>query len=493
MKRTGGWFATVLVALLLKQQTAFAVDYYWSNGGYRAESPAAVCDLILEGQETRFPNADLVNTVTIITEINAKCSVDYARGGPHSNVTNLTLRRYGSGCTDPSVYDPSVGSCIAPDPSVCEHSIGQDVKYEHRLGAFTGQGKVGGRIEPPPSVCKSGCQYASNQGPPSRLYRFKSGDPAGVFGEYTYKGNGLECKQGENPDPEASDYDKPQPTIDSTSECAAKYTDANGGQHTDCVARELAIEPGDIECVESGGAVGTVGGELTCIAKDPGPKLTDTKTETKTTETENSDGSSTSSTETTTTKTECSGVNACSTTTTTNNNSSSTNSDGSSGGESESCSGPGCKTEGNTEEPAEEEEEPREAAVGGCDADIACSGDPIDCANLKKQKEQLCFAEEQADFPEQQEAIAGLFQGEKFEVEEGTGDIEVPSFVSQGTRFLPASCPAAETLSLKMGGGKTFALSYEPLCRAATDLSGLFVAVATIFAALYVGRSVGGK
>ncbi|KGK81915.1 hypothetical protein DP64_15440 [Stutzerimonas degradans] len=103
-----------------------------------------------------------------------------------------------------------------------------------------------------------------------------------------------------------------------------------------------------------------------------------------------------------------------------------------------------------------------------------------------------CHAEEQADFEKHQSSIEAAVQGDKFKLQEGA-DIELPSFVNQGTRFLSPSCPAAETFTLRTAGGRSFELTYEPLCRAASDLSGLFVAVATVLAALYVGRSVGGQ
>ncbi|PNF81111.1 hypothetical protein CXK92_11110 [Stutzerimonas stutzeri] len=103
-----------------------------------------------------------------------------------------------------------------------------------------------------------------------------------------------------------------------------------------------------------------------------------------------------------------------------------------------------------------------------------------------------CHAEEQADFQKHESAIESAVQGDKFKLEEGA-EIELPSFINQGTRFLPSSCPAAETFTLRTAGGRSFELSYEPLCRAASDLSGLFVAVATVLAALYVGRAVGGQ
>jgi len=123
---------------------------------------------------------------------------------------------------------------------------------------------------------------------------------------------------------------------------------------------------------------------------------------------------------------------------------------------------------------------------------VKCTGDAVQCAILRQQKELRCHAEKQADFEKHKPAIEAAVQGDKFQLEEGS-EIQLPSFINQGTRFLPATCPSAESFSLRTGGGRSFQLSYEPLCRAASDLSGLFVAVATVLAALYVGRSVGGQ
>jgi len=141
-----------------------------------------------------------------------------------------------------------------------------------------------------------------------------------------------------------------------------------------------------------------------------------------------------------------------------------------------------------------EDEEPT-SSVGGesCDATLSCEGDAVQCALLRQQKALHCHQKEQDDFNEHKADITALVQGDKFQLDEGGAAIEVPSFINQGTRFLPSTCPAAESFSLRMGGGRTFEISYEPLCRAASDLSGLFVAVATVLAALYVGRSVGGQ
>ncbi len=145
-------------------------------------------------------------------------------------------------------------------------------------------------------------------------------------------------------------------------------------------------------------------------------------------------------------------------------------------------------------DPAKDPNKCGKSSVEGeaCDAEVKCTGDAVQCAILRQQKALRCHAEEQADFEKHKPAIEAAVQGDKFQLEEGS-EIHLPSFINQGTRFFPATCPSAESFSLSTAGGRSFDLSYEPLCRAASDLSGLFVAVATVLAALYVGRGVGGQ
>ncbi|MDH0960743.1 virulence factor TspB C-terminal domain-related protein, partial [Pseudomonas chengduensis] len=84
--------------------------------------------------------------------------------------------------------------------------------------------------------------------------------------------------------------------------------------------------------------------------------------------------------------------------------------------------------------------------------------------------------------------IEGLFQGENFTLPEA--EVSAPSIIGGATRFLPAGCPAPERAQLS-GGSLSF--SYQPLCTIAVDLSWIIVAVASIWAAAYVGRAFGGE
>jgi hypothetical protein len=497
MMKKPGLFIRLVMALGLMGwgQFVFADNYYWGHFSspitFNVSTPFEACQRTLDatGNST-------INSITVLPHNNGenfrKCSYKVGSNGPFDDVS---VRRYGDSCPVDTTYSQETGKCEAPEPDRCEPTIGVEVEHRHRAGEFTGAGVIAGRVDPPGSVCRpkvNGCQYAFTGTAPSRAYRFENGDPIGVFLAFKYKGNGVSCTGNESEFAQPSDG---TPVVEKQSECTTKITDAEGRQRYDCQATELNIDPGNMEC-----SLGTVGGELQCIPKPPSPQMTDKKVDQTISEKTNPDGSKDTTTTTTTTTTKCTGVKSCSTSTTTNVSNNHTKADGTPGGESNTCTGPGCKdADGKTQEDREEEEEEKnESKVTGgqtCEAAPACEGDAVQCAILKQQYEARCDFEESEDFESNKADIKGLFegQGDKFKLDEGSGDIDVPSFINQGTRFLPATCPAAESFSLTTAGGRTFTLSYEPLCRAASDLSGLFVAVATILAALYVGRSVGGN
>ncbi|MCY1272874.1 hypothetical protein D9M69_345110 [compost metagenome] len=151
--------------------------------------------------------------------------------------------------------------------------------------------------------------------------------------------------------------------------------------------------------------------------------------------------------------------------------------------------------EGDPQEkpPEEEEDKPkREASGEPCDVPLSCSGDAIDCAVLAQDKALRCAYEKQTDFDKHKAEIKGAVTGDAFKLEEDR-QIEVPSFINSGARFLPATCPADKTFSLSTGGGRTFALSYAPLCSFATDLGYLIVVAVSVFCATYTGRAFGGE
>ncbi|WP_339514257.1 virulence factor TspB C-terminal domain-related protein [Pseudomonas sp. RL_15y_Pfl2_60] len=314
-----------------------------------------------------------------------------------------------------------------------------------------------------------------------------------VYCRVQYKGAGSECTT--NSPPPGSVFDQPpaKPPFDKTpvynkDNICGEWTTASDGIATrTCTGTEQYVEPGKLNCENSNGM-------LNCASGKPAPELSDTKVTETTEMTTKPDGSTDTNTSKTTDKTTCKGTKPCTSTSKTETTTSGTNPDGTPGDEKTECTGDNCKPGDDGEGEDEEGEDPeRSADAGDCDGSFSCEGDPINCAILKKQKEQQCFAEEQADFEGHKDDIESLVQGDKFELDEGGDDIDVPGLINKGTRFLPASCPPDETVNLITAGGHTFKFTYEPLCRAATDLGNLFVAFALVFAALYVGRSVGGS
>lgn len=145
------------------------------------------------------------------------------------------------------------------------------------------------------------------------------------------------------------------------------------------------------------------------------------------------------------------------------------------------------------DEEQDDEEKPERLASGDpCDVPLSCSGDAIDCALLTQEKALRCAYEKQSDYDKHKADIKAAVVGDKFEIDDSS-EIQIPSFINQGTRFLPASCPADKTFTLRTNGGRSFAVTYEPLCAAATDLGYLIVIAVGAFCVLYVGRSLGGE
>lgn len=465
---------------------ASAVDYYWTGApsypSAVSSSPQSVIDMIVASYSSAFvhtPNG----ACYFYSESNYRCPYIRRRNNETPVPIEYIAYRKGDACPSGTEYDSATGECKPPEEDPCASTEGQVITHEYNGGPVDRQGPPD---LPPSVICQGQCQYALTN-VVKGCSRFLDGDNlTDVFCTVEYKGNGQSCTSG-NPAP-GSVFDQPpskpptkaDPTYKDDTSCGDWVTQPDGSQKRSCGSTKESKQPGNVDC--SGSA---------CKAGSPPPDYTKTDVKEDTSKTTNPDGSSTTTTNTTTDTTNCKGVKPCTSTSKTETTTSGKDADGEPGDSSYECAGPGCDKDSEKEESEETPE--RQADAGNCDAAFSCSGDAIDCEILRKQKEQLCLAQDMTDFDKHKSEIESAVTGDKFNLDEGNGVINVPSFVNQGTRFLPSTCPSAEHFSLTTAGGRSFELSYEPLCRAASDLSGLFVAVATVLAALYVGRSVGGN
>ncbi|WP_286976899.1 virulence factor TspB C-terminal domain-related protein [Pseudomonas sp.] len=479
------FFTHSLVALVFLGfgQSVFAEDYYWYHtyNGQKYPSPNAAClGWLGSSSSLRF------YSLTKLSDSSFYCQLQRISDGALGGYGKNMVRR-GDSCPPDTTLNSDTGECELPPPDHCEGLAGTSFPFNKSGTAGDGYvslsagGKFGGAEQ---SACYSGC--VANTADQKCTTRVTGAYFCQGTGYYT----GAECGSGGVSEVEESpvpDYPEPETFLEDKP-CIPV---ANPDGSTTCTS-EKSVEKEGQHC-------GTFNGERICTDSQPSKNKVDIKTDTEVKT--NPDGSKTTTQTDTATVTKCNGT-SCTTTTTTTKTTTNTDSAGNNTGTTGTCKGPDCPDKnGNPDGDGDgfgdciggECEESSGVGGEGCDVPLACEGDPIQCAILRKNKEQQCFAEEQADFEGQKENIEQLVQGEKFDLDEGEGDIDVPPFINQGTRFLPSSCPADETMSLHLAGGRNFGLSYEPLCRAATDLSGLFVAVATILAALYVGRAVGGK
>lgn len=466
------WHSWLCLVLSLFFSQVASAAYTWTLEGKNFPTPSAACTWL--GPLNTPPAQSYIYQSTSIVRVSDTrfdCYVHFKWAGPNGGTAKngpYDIRRSGGSCVSPDVYDPQTGECKQPEPDPCQSTVGQMTTHQHRIGDFSGAGVVNGATDPPGRICSNSCQYAWDGGAPVGVYRFQSGNPNGVFGVFNYKGNGVTCTQS---DVAKTNPGSPGATKQQESQCTEKVTDAEGRTHYTCQASQVFKEPGSMSC-------GTVNGQTTCIPKKPSPKLDDKKVTTEVTEKKASDGSKTTETKTTTTVTTCSGAGACTTTTTTNVNSSKTNADGSSGGDSSTCSGPGCagnKPDGS-EQPKDDEEEQGGSAVSGdmaCTALPLCEGDAIQCAILRQTQQQRCSDQEFREVTEKKAAdlkssLASEFSGPDFQPlsagAEGTFDLS--GMVDTSSRF-SKSCPVVPDIQFSWIDGSSRSI---PLGQAIADL-----------------------
>ncbi|MER0043395.1 virulence factor TspB C-terminal domain-related protein [Pseudomonas sp. MGal98] len=141
-------------------------------------------------------------------------------------------------------------------------------------------------------------------------------------------------------------------------------------------------------------------------------------------------------------------------------------------------------------DPAKDPNKCGQSSVGGeaCNVDLKCEGDAIQCAILRKNKEQVCQWTYDANVKKQ---IADEMAGEAYQLKESS--IPVSGLFTEALnkgRWLPQSCPAPQSVSVM---GRTYSISWEPLCRFATAMGPIVVALASIFFAVFIGRGLKGS
>ncbi|MDT3710922.1 MAG: methyltransferase [Pseudomonadaceae bacterium] len=196
-------------------------DYYTRTGS----TPSAACSAALAAYVADTKNNVSLAGVTKVSDTQFKCKwAD--RNGYSGPSYSFSANRSGDSCpTAEHDYNSETGECEPPPANQCEATNGQTVSHEHLMKSAVGQPS----IDPPGSVCGNGCQYAFTYTAASNVYVYSSGNPPGVFGVYSYSGNGIQCSEStlKSPgDPSAGDTQSPDdtPPPDTDNKCPAGYT-----------------------------------------------------------------------------------------------------------------------------------------------------------------------------------------------------------------------------------------------------------------------------
>ncbi|WP_153576079.1 virulence factor TspB C-terminal domain-related protein [Pseudomonas aeruginosa] len=478
-------YVLFLLAFSFWPQIANAEVFWWQVNGIESlrdksfDSPGEGCSAVLayfqsQGGQYSYSFKFLRRN----SDVEFSCSLNRFDNGEPFGEVGASIGRYGDSCPQDTNYVSETGECKGEDDS-CKETFGKEIYTDFQVGTVK-DGHFTDPKSPPASLCKGSCLYTSPATTGSGN-GYRMGQNFEVFVRYSYLGNGSSCEQGETPNPPSD-----RSPSGSTDENCKPVEDAEGRKKLSCLKTDSYQNPGNLNC-------GMANGQLVCVPGKPSPNKSDTTTKTDITETTNPDGSKDTTTTTETTVTTCSGMNSCNTTTTTSATNNKTNSDGTDGGSSTECKGPGCKPSGEGaggDSEGEEKEEEKESSVSGdesCDAVIACEGDAIQCAMLKQEKKQTCAW----DYEKAKGTIESEIAKPEYQLTETT--INTGELFNAGisaSRWLPSACPAPKVISLSSGPSQTF--SWEPECQMASSLAPIIVGLASLFFAVYVGRSIGG-
>lgn len=464
---------SLLATLVLFSSGVFAEDYYWVVSGYaghgRFSSASDACNSM-----SRVFGGHHSYSSSMKTDGEASCY-------RNSDIVAHTIR-FGDSCPSSETYDPLTGSCLPPEepePTQCEAGNFISINKFFPFG--------GGGVRLPPNVCVAGCEasyYETDQcsGP------YEQQGQTGVLGNncrVRYQENGVQCSD-TSPPPN----DDPAPPNDMPPSDCRPFINADGSVGMDCNPRpdpddnscppgymiqgttcfrippdhpdydpdKDPNKPGDGDGDGSGDGDGDGSGDDKGLAKDSSLKDIGTKIDT--------------------TNTKLTGI------------------DGKLGASNTLLQGiidavgkiPGGGG-GNGNGDGDGEGEDESAASGlGCSQDLDCTGDPIQCATLRINKEHLCQTQLTAEAEQQ---IKSVFEGEENQLE--TKEVSVDSVFTDGlnaARWLPSTCPTPESVTVF---GRSYSISWQPLCTFASALSALIVAMASIFFIVYLGKGLKGS
>lgn len=427
---------------------SYSVDYYWqigANGNYGSMKSA--CDAWgatyvptstarVEFQDFKFHNP------SVSAPIQAQCRWKVVRPSDGAEIGrhDAWVYRRGDSCTPPKILDPAQGSCVNP-PEPCK--VGDLFPSKGSVGPVITSDNGSKHVSSnPQTMCQNQCEYADPTARPSGCYALP-GDQG--YCNFIIKGTGNNCFADNYEIAVAGDRLNPPDTPnvpDSSPDpiCPPGWSSSGGT----CFKNPPKF------CDPSTGEICAPG------TTDPNKPAPDAGTGgTEGTPGEGEGGRP----------------------------------DSSNGADKDLQDLQDSKPDAEACKPAADGSGCSGSTVKGeqCDKVVECTGDAVQCSILRQQKKMACAYEYEEARPFIEQQIAK----EPYQVKsESVSGSELFTAGLNAPRWMPQGCPAPKSISIK---GVSTSLSFEPACDFARSLGPLFVALASIFFAVYVGRAFGGN
>lgn len=458
MRLISGVRLLVAVVVVGWGPVVFSANYVWtvsSGGVFPGASPSEACGGYFDFSASYNQDYIVQNRrVERISDIQFRCVADSKhKHSPAFYERNLIAlaNRSGDTCAPDSTYNPQTGECEPPPPDCSSASPG--IFKSPPAGVINSNGANYVATSSPGTVCYNQCSYSTSDRASSCF--LTPGSTTQGYCNYIGNATGENCTEPDYPLGAPGDPLNPPETPDvppsdpNDPGCPPGY----GWSGTTCVKNPTddgGNGPGDGDGDgDSGGGGGSGGGDGN--GGDGG---------------DGGDGGS--------------------------GNGGDGDGNGS-GGDGDGNGGGDGNGDGDGEgecDPAKDPNKCGQSSVGGeaCNVDLKCEGDAIQCAILRKNKEQVCQWTYDANVKKQ---IADEMAGEAYQLKESS--IPVSGLFTEALnkgRWLPQSCPSPQTVSVM---GRTYSISWEPLCRFATAMGPIVVALASIFFAVFIGRGLKGS
>lgn len=451
------FYIRLIVALSLMGwgQFVFAVDYSWtfsSNGDYQGSditgfssgSDACLAGVPLANiQFPTDPTASYSNYV-IRSDSRFDCKILYTYSGGSTFINNYGVAvRSGDSCSPDTTHNPATGGCEAPPPPPPECKVGDLFPSKGSVGPVITSDNGSKHVSSnPQTMCQNQCEYADPTARPSGCYALP-GDQG--YCNFIIKGTGNNCSADNYEVAVSGDRLNPPDTPnvpDSSPDpiCPPGWSSSGGTcfknppKFCDPSTGEICA-PGTTDPDKPAPDAGTGGTEGTPREGDGGRP------------------------------------------------------DSSSGADKDLQDLQDSKPDAEACKPAADGSGCSGSTVKGeqCDKVVECTGDAVQCSILRQQKKMACAYEYEEARPFIEQQIAK----EPYQVKsESVSGSELFTAGLNAPRWMPQGCPAPKSISIK---GVSTSLSFEPACDFARGLGPLFVALASIFFAVYVGRAFGGN